>query len=79
MLLFLVDEKKQNNFFDNDLTLPQVLSLNLDEWTDEQVDALVKLGGNTLVNKKYEVHLPINNIRKPRPDSSIEERSDFIR
>ncbi|ESW20952.1 hypothetical protein PHAVU_005G028800 [Phaseolus vulgaris] len=59
--------------------ISKVLSLNLDEWTDEQVDALVKLGGNTLVNKKYEVHLPINNIRKPRPDSSIEERSDFIR
>ncbi|KAL2337159.1 hypothetical protein Fmac_011605 [Flemingia macrophylla] len=56
----------------------QVLSLKLDEWTDEQVDALVKLGGNTVINKKYEACLP-SNIKKPKPNSSIEERSDFIR
>ncbi|KAH1225555.1 putative ADP-ribosylation factor GTPase-activating protein AGD11 [Glycine max] len=33
-----------------------VLSLKLDEWTDEQVDALVNLGGNTVINmkRKYE-------------------------
>ncbi|WVZ01434.1 hypothetical protein V8G54_027503 [Vigna mungo] len=58
--------------------ISKVLSLKLDEWTDEQVDELVKLGGNTVVNKKYEAYLP-SNIRKPKPNSSIEERSDFIR
>ncbi|XP_020237931.1 probable ADP-ribosylation factor GTPase-activating protein AGD11 isoform X2 [Cajanus cajan] len=58
--------------------ISKVLSLNLDEWTDEQVDALVKLGGNTLINKKYEACLP-SNIKKPKPNSSIEERYDFIR
>ncbi|KAG2372538.1 ADP-ribosylation factor GTPase-activating protein [Vigna angularis] len=52
--------------------------MGLDEWTDEQVDELVKLGGNTVVNKKYEAYLP-SNIRKPKPNSSIEERSEFIR
>ncbi|XP_027340077.1 probable ADP-ribosylation factor GTPase-activating protein AGD11 isoform X2 [Abrus precatorius] len=58
--------------------ISKVLSLKLDEWTDEQVDALVKLGGNTVINKKYEACLP-NNMRKPKPNSSIEERSEFIR
>ncbi|KAK7343126.1 hypothetical protein VNO80_26089 [Phaseolus coccineus] len=58
--------------------ISKVLSLKLDEWTDEQVDALAKLGGNTLLNKKYEACLP-SNMRKPKPHSSIEERSEFIR
>ncbi|KAL3024526.1 hypothetical protein AAZX31_04G127900 [Glycine max] len=58
--------------------ISKVLSLKLDEWTDEQVDALVKFGGNTVINMKYEACLP-SNIKKPKPNSSIEERSDFIR
>ncbi|MBA0624292.1 hypothetical protein Godav_009676 [Gossypium davidsonii] len=55
-----------------------VLSVKLDEWTEDQVDGLVNLGGNIVVNNKYEAFLP-NNLKKPRPDSSIEERSDFIK
>ena len=58
--------------------ISKVLSLNLDEWTDEQVDALVNLGGNTVINKRYEACIP-SYIKKPKPNSSIEERSDFIR
>ncbi|CAL0333588.1 unnamed protein product [Lupinus luteus] len=58
--------------------ISKVLSLKLDEWTDEQVDALAKLGGNRILNKKYEACLP-SYINKPKPYSSIEERSDFIR
>ncbi|XP_021886880.1 probable ADP-ribosylation factor GTPase-activating protein AGD11 isoform X2 [Carica papaya] len=58
--------------------ISKVLSVKLDDWTDEQVDALAGLGGNTTANKKYEACLP-GNLRKPKPDSSIEERSDFIR
>ncbi|CAJ1958987.1 unnamed protein product [Sphenostylis stenocarpa] len=58
--------------------ISKVLSLKLDEWTDEQVDALVKLGGNTVINKKYEAYVP-SHIRKPKPNSSFEERSEFIR
>lgn len=58
--------------------IQQVLSVKLDEWTDEQVDALVDMGGNATANKKYEACIP-DNLRKPKPDSSIEERSDFIR
>lgn len=52
--------------------------MKLDDWTDEQVEALMSAGGNTAVNKKYEVYIPKGN-RKPKPDSSIEDRLDFIR
>lgn len=52
--------------------------MKLDEWSDEQVDCMINLGGNTIANDKYEAWIP-DNIRKPRPDSSIEERADFIR
>lgn len=58
--------------------ITKVLSVKLDEWTNEQVDALISLGGNTLVNSRYEAVLP-GTFKKPKPDSSIEERSDFIR
>ncbi|XP_010032309.2 probable ADP-ribosylation factor GTPase-activating protein AGD11 [Eucalyptus grandis] len=58
--------------------ISKVLSVKLDEWTDEQVEALVVRGGNTAVNLKYEACIP-GNLRKPKADSSIEERSDFIR
>lgn len=52
--------------------------MKLDEWTDEQVDSLTDGGGNAAANMIYEAFLP-ENFKKPRPDSSIEERSDFIK
>ncbi|XP_042450849.1 probable ADP-ribosylation factor GTPase-activating protein AGD11 isoform X1 [Zingiber officinale] len=58
--------------------ISKVLSVKLDDWTNEQVDSVIDGGGNGTVNMRYEAFLP-DNIRKPRPDSSIEERSDFIR
>ncbi|KAF6155282.1 hypothetical protein GIB67_019808 [Kingdonia uniflora] len=58
--------------------ITNVLSVKLDEWTDGQVDFLVDLGGNTAANTKYEAFLP-GHFQKPKPDSTIEERSDFIR
>ncbi|VFQ94768.1 unnamed protein product [Cuscuta campestris] len=36
------------------------------------------MGGNAIANLKYEAALP-DNYKKPRPDSSNEERTDFIR
>ncbi|KAL6010043.1 putative ADP-ribosylation factor GTPase-activating protein agd11 [Asimina triloba] len=36
------------------------------------------MGGNAAVNMRYEAFLP-EFYKKPKPDSSIEERSDFIR
>ncbi|KAJ4970157.1 hypothetical protein NE237_003256 [Protea cynaroides] len=58
--------------------ISKVLSVKLDEWTDEKVDTLEKMGGNIESNMKYEAMLP-DNFQKPKPDSTIEERSDFIR
>ncbi|GAB4831747.1 hypothetical protein Ancab_005759 [Ancistrocladus abbreviatus] len=56
----------------------QVLSVNLDEWTEEQVNALAEMGGNLVANLKYETGIP-GTFRKPRPDSPIDDRSKFIR
>ncbi|KAK5794768.1 probable ADP-ribosylation factor GTPase-activating protein AGD11 [Gossypium arboreum] len=58
--------------------ISKVLSVKLDEWTDEQVDVLVNLGGNNVANNKYEALIP-ENLKKLTPDSSNEERADFIR
>ncbi|CAH9113774.1 unnamed protein product [Cuscuta epithymum] len=59
--------------------ISKVFSVKLDEWTHEQVDMLNEMGGNKVANLKYEASRPDNNYKKPKPDSSIEERSDFIR
>ncbi|XP_070047770.1 probable ADP-ribosylation factor GTPase-activating protein AGD11 isoform X2 [Nicotiana tomentosiformis] len=58
--------------------ISKVLSVKLDEWTDDQVDSLIEMGGNNAANLKYEASIP-DSYRKPRPDASIEERTDFIR
>ncbi|KAD3068936.1 hypothetical protein R6Q59_017070 [Mikania micrantha] len=58
--------------------ISKILSVNLDEWTEEDVDSVIKLGGNAAVNMKYEHSIP-NNYRKPQPDSSIDDRTDFIK
>ncbi|XP_059302716.1 probable ADP-ribosylation factor GTPase-activating protein AGD11 isoform X4 [Lycium ferocissimum] len=57
--------------------ISKVLSVKLDEWTDDQVDSMIEMGGNTAANMKYEASIP-DNYRKPRPESSIEQRTDFI-
>ncbi|KAM7509075.1 hypothetical protein LguiA_019528 [Lonicera macranthoides] len=57
--------------------ISKVLSVNLDEWTDDEVNVLTEMGGNTIINMKYEACIP-EYYKKPKPDSSIEERADFI-
>jgi hypothetical protein len=52
--------------------------VKLDDWTNEQVDILIDRGGNAAVNTKYEAYLP-ENYGKPNPDSSSDERTDFIK
>lgn len=52
--------------------------MKLDEWNDEEVSTLETHGGNTAVNSVYEAFMPVN-FKKPKPDASPEERSDFIR
>ncbi|CAH8259762.1 unnamed protein product [Arabidopsis lyrata] len=58
--------------------ISKVLSVKLDEWTDDQVDMLVGYGGNTAVNQRFEA-CNIDQSKKPKPDSTNEERNDFIR
>lgn len=58
--------------------ISKVLSVKLDEWTNEQIEILIDHGGNAAVNAKYEAFIP-ENIKKPKPDSPADERSDFIR
>ncbi|XP_050235242.1 probable ADP-ribosylation factor GTPase-activating protein AGD11 [Mercurialis annua] len=58
--------------------ISKVLSVKLDEWTDEQVNNFIDLGGNIAANKKYEACIPVD-FKKPKADATIEDRSDFIR
>lgn len=54
-----------------------MISVNLDEWTDDEVNCLAESGGNSVVNSRYEAFLPEN--KKLKQDCSTEERNDFIR
>ncbi|KAI7725247.1 hypothetical protein M8C21_014643 [Ambrosia artemisiifolia] len=58
--------------------ISKVLSVNLDEWTHKEVNIVINCGGNAMVNSKFEATIP-EKCKKPKPDSSIEERFDFIR
>ncbi|CAO2196234.1 unnamed protein product [Urochloa humidicola] len=58
--------------------ISKVVSVKLDEWTDEQVDILADSGGNAAVNMIYEAFMP-ENYTKPKQDCSAEERNGFIR
>ncbi|KAL4386968.1 hypothetical protein GQ457_09G000510 [Hibiscus cannabinus] len=56
----------------------KVISVALDEWTIEQIDAMAEVGGNNAANAIYEAHLP-EGYSKPGPNASLEERSKFIK
>ena len=56
----------------------QVASVTFDEWSDEQDEFMEAIGGNPSANSVYENCIP-SDIRKPPPDASVEERTDFIR
>lgn len=58
--------------------ISKVLSVNLDEWPDDQIASLIVKGGNTAVNMRYEAFLPVE-VKRPKPDALLEERFDFIR
>ncbi|WMV41877.1 hypothetical protein MTR67_035262 [Solanum verrucosum] len=58
--------------------ISKVLSVKLDEWTDDQVDSMIEMGGNSAANMKYEAAIP-DSYKKPRPEALIEVRTDFIR
>ena len=52
--------------------------MTLDEWSNEDIDSMIEVGGNKSANSIYEAYLP-KGISKPKPDSSSEERTKFIR
>lgn len=58
--------------------ISKVLSVTLDEWSDEEIESMMEVGGNSYANSIYEAFLP-ENYPKPKPDSNSEERSKFIR
>ncbi|KAL9690240.1 hypothetical protein QQ045_010637 [Rhodiola kirilowii] len=58
--------------------ISKVLSVTLDEWSDEEIDSMVEVGGNSAANSIYEAYIP-EGFSKPKPDASHEERMQFIR
>ncbi|XP_056692776.1 ADP-ribosylation factor GTPase-activating protein AGD12 isoform X3 [Spinacia oleracea] len=55
-----------------------VLSVTLDEWSDEDIDAMIEVGGNAAANAIYEAFIP-DGFSKPGPDASHDDRMRFIR
>uniref|UniRef100_A0A9I9CFJ9 ADP-ribosylation factor GTPase-activating protein AGD12-like n=1 Tax=Cucumis melo TaxID=3656 RepID=A0A9I9CFJ9_CUCME len=58
--------------------ISKVLSITLDEWSDDEIDAMIEVGGNGSANAIYEAFIP-DGYTKPGPSASHEERSNFIR
>ncbi|PVH65775.1 hypothetical protein PAHAL_1G075000 [Panicum hallii] len=58
--------------------ISKVLSATLDKWTENEVESMIEVGGNSNANSIYEAFLP-EGYQKPHPDSSPEEREKFIR
>ncbi|KAK8618217.1 hypothetical protein V6N13_132218 [Hibiscus sabdariffa] len=56
----------------------KVLSVALDEWTMEEIDAMAEVGGNSAANAIYEAYIP-EGYSKPGPDATLEERQKFIK
>lgn len=52
--------------------------MTLDEWSDDEIDAMVEVGGNASANSIYEAFIP-EGYSKPGPDSNNKERAKFIR
>ncbi|KAM0896336.1 hypothetical protein ACQ4PT_023263 [Festuca glaucescens] len=54
------------------------MSVTLDKWTDDDINFMVEVGGNSQANAIYEAFLP-KDYSKPHPDSAQEERQNFIK
>ncbi|KAK8584629.1 hypothetical protein V6N13_138584 [Hibiscus sabdariffa] len=57
--------------------ISKVLSVALDEWSDEDIDAMIEVGGNSAANSIYEAHIP-DGYTKPGPNATNDERRRFI-
>ncbi|KAE9610377.1 hypothetical protein Lal_00006779 [Lupinus albus] len=58
--------------------ISKIYSVTLDEWTEEEIDAMIEVGGNASANSIYEAYLP-EGYTKPASDASHEQRAKFIR
>ncbi|KAI5671098.1 hypothetical protein M9H77_11462 [Catharanthus roseus] len=58
--------------------ISKVLSVTLDDWSDDEIESMIEVGGNASANSIYEAYLP-EGVSKPAPDASHDERSKFIR
>ena len=52
--------------------------MTLDEWSDDEIDSMIEIGGNSAANAIYEAFLP-EGVSKPQPEASHDERMRFIR
>ncbi|CAH2078394.1 unnamed protein product [Thlaspi arvense] len=53
--------------------ISKVLSVTLDEWSDEEVDSMIEIGGNASANSIYEAFIP-DGCSKPGPDATHDQR-----
>ncbi|KAK7816426.1 putative adp-ribosylation factor gtpase-activating protein agd13 [Quercus suber] len=58
--------------------ISKVLSVTLDEWSDDEIESMVEVGGNSSANAIYEAFVP-GGYEKPGPDASHELHAKFIR
>ncbi|CAI8618775.1 unnamed protein product [Vicia faba] len=58
--------------------ISRILSVTLDEWSGDEIDAMMEVGGNASANSIYEAYIP-EGYTKPGPDASHEGREKFIR
>ncbi|EFJ37136.1 hypothetical protein SELMODRAFT_403270 [Selaginella moellendorffii] len=59
-------------------SVSKLMSLNSNDWTDEEVELMLFIGGNAAANAAYEAFVP-KTCKRPMPDSSNQERAKFIR
>ncbi|XP_019178969.1 PREDICTED: ADP-ribosylation factor GTPase-activating protein AGD12-like isoform X1 [Ipomoea nil] len=58
--------------------ISKVLSVTLDEWSDNEIDAMIEVGGNASANSIYEAYIP-EGVSKPGPNAGHDQRAKFIR
>ncbi|CAJ1962962.1 unnamed protein product [Sphenostylis stenocarpa] len=58
--------------------ISKVLSVALDDWSEDEIDAMMEVGGNASANSIYEAYIP-EGVTKPGPDADHDQRSKFIR
>ncbi|KAK1303601.1 putative ADP-ribosylation factor GTPase-activating protein AGD13 [Acorus calamus] len=58
--------------------ISKVLSVTLDEWSDDEIDSMIEVGGNSAANAIYEAFLP-QGYSKPTLHTGHEQRLKFIR